>query len=148
LKIFSKGEYTLKEFKDFCREAGIKRELTTPYNSQQNGVAERKNRSIIEAMKAMIHDQGLPMHLWAEDSSTTVYVHNRSPHKILGNKTPKEVFTGKKPEISHLRIFGCPVFIHVPKEKRTKLEPSGKKGTFVGYNETSKAYRIYISGKR
>jgi hypothetical protein len=66
----------------------------------------------------------------------------------LGNKTPEEVFTGKKPEISHLRIFGCPVFIHVPKEKRMKLEPSGKKGTFVGYSETSKAYIIYILGQR
>jgi transposase InsO family protein len=59
------GEYTSKEFKDFCREACIKRELTTPCNPQQNGVAERKNRSIIEATKAMIHDQRLPMHLWA-----------------------------------------------------------------------------------
>jgi hypothetical protein len=62
----------------------------------------------------------------------------------LGNKTPEEVFTRKKPEVSHLRIFGCLVYIHVPKEKRTKLEPSGKKGTFVGYSETSKAYKIYI----
>ena len=66
----------------------------------------------------------------------------------MGNKTPEEVFTGKKPKVSHLRIFGFPVFIHVPKEKRTKLEPSGKKGTFVGYNETLKAYRIYIPRQR
>jgi hypothetical protein len=66
----------------------------------------------------------------------------------VGKKTPEEVFTGKKIEIRHLRIFGCPVFIHVPKEKRTKLEPSGKKGTFVGYSETSKAYRIHILGQR
>jgi hypothetical protein len=134
------------EVRTFWKE-GYKRELTTPYNPQQNGVAERKNRSIVEATKAMIHDQNLPMHLWAEASSTTVYVQNRSPHKILGNKTPEEVFTGKKPEVSHLRIFGCPVYIHVPKEKRTKLEPSGKKGTFVGYSETSKAYRIYIPNR-
>jgi transposase InsO family protein len=91
------GEYTSNEFKDFCKEAGIKRELTTTYNSQQNGVAERKNKSIVEAAKAMIHDQSLPMHLWAKASSTTVYVQNRSPHKILGNKTPEELFTGKKP---------------------------------------------------
>jgi hypothetical protein len=82
------------------------------------------------------------MHLWAEASSTTMYVYNISPHKILGNKTLEEVFTGKKQEVSHLRIFGCLVFIHVPKEKRTKLEPSGKKGTFVGYSETLKAYII------
>jgi hypothetical protein len=77
-----------------------------------------------------------------------VYVQNSSPHKILGNKTPEEVFTGKKPEVSHLRIIGCPMYIHVPKEKRMKLEPSGKKGIFVGYSETSKAYKIYIPGKR
>ena len=76
------------------------------------------------------------MHLWAEASSTTVYVQNISPHKILGNKTPEQVFNGKKPEVNHLRIFGCPVFIHVPKEKRMKLEPLGKKGTLVGYSDT------------
>jgi hypothetical protein len=53
-----------------------------------------------------------------------------------------------KPEVGHFRIFGCPVYIHVPKEKRTKLDPSGRKGTFVGYNESSKAYQIYIPGQR
>jgi hypothetical protein len=148
LRSYNGGEYTSNEFKDFCSEAGIKRELTTPYNAQQNGVAERKNRSIVEVAKVMIRDQNLPMHLWAEASSTVVYVQNRSPHKILGNKTPEEVFTRKKPKFSHLRIFGCPVYIHVPQEKRTKLEPSRKKGTFVGYSETLKAYRIYIPGQR
>ena len=58
----------------------------------------------------------------------------------------KKYFSGKKPEVSHLRIFGCPVYIHIPKEKRTKLDPSGKKGIFVGYSESSKAYRIYFPG--
>ena len=70
-----------------------------------------------------------------------VYVQNRTPHRVLENKTPEEVFLGKKPEVSHLRIFGCPMYIHIPKEKRTKLDPSGKKGIFVGYSESSKAYR-------
>jgi hypothetical protein len=64
------------------------------------------------------------MHLWAEASNTTVYVQNRSPHKILRNKTLEKILTGKKPEVKHLRIFGCPVYNNVPKEKRTKLEPS------------------------
>ena len=58
------------------------------------------------------------------------------------------MFTGKKPEASHLKIFGCPIFIHIPKEKRNKLEPSGKKGIFVGYCDVSKAFRIYIQGHR
>ena len=67
-------------------------------------------------------------------------------HSALRFKTPKEMFTGKKLEVSHLKIFGCLVHIHIPKEKRTKLEPSGKKGIFVGYCEVSKAFRIYIPG--
>jgi hypothetical protein len=102
----------------------------------------------VEASKEMIHDQNLLMHLWEESSSKTVYVQNRIPHKILENKTPKEVFTGKKPEVSDLRIFGCPMYMHVPKEKRTKLDPLGRKGIFVGYSETLKAYRIYVPGQR
>ena len=77
-----------------------------------------------------------------------VYVQNISPHKTLRNMTPKEAFTGVKPEVGHFRIFGCPVYIHVPKEKRTKLNPLGRKGTFVGYSESSKAYRIYIPSQR
>jgi hypothetical protein len=96
----------------------------------------------------MIHDQNLPMIMWPEASMIVVYYQKRSPHKILKNMTPREALTGVKPEVGHFRIFGCPVYIHVPKEKRTKLDPSGRKGTFVGYNESSKAYRIYILGQR
>ena len=96
----------------------------------------------------MMHDIDLPFSLWAEVVGTVVYLQNRCPHFILGDKTPEEKFTGVKPAVGHLRIFGCHVYIHVPKEKRSKLEPSGKKGIFVGYSETSKAYRIYIPGQR
>ena len=70
-------EYTSKEFEAFCKDARIKRELTTPYNPQQNGVAERKNRTIMEVVKKMIHDQELPMKLWFEVLRKTVYVQNR-----------------------------------------------------------------------
>jgi transposase InsO family protein len=80
LRTNNEGEYTSKEFNDFCKKEGIKRQLLVPYNPQQNGVAERKNRSIIEADKEMIHDQNLPMFLWAKASNTTVYIHNISPH--------------------------------------------------------------------
>jgi transposase InsO family protein len=78
------GEYTLNEFVSFCRDVGIKRELTTPYNPQQNDVAERKNKTIMEAVKTMIHEQDLPMHLWAEAARTTMYVQNRLSHSALG----------------------------------------------------------------
>jgi hypothetical protein len=100
----------------------------------------------MEAIKIMIHDQDLPMHLWAETKRTTIYVQNRLSHSALGFKTLEEMFTGKKEEVSHLKIFGCPVFVHIPKEKRTKLDPSGKKGIFVRRCEVSKAFIIYIPG--
>jgi hypothetical protein len=87
------------------------------------------------------------MCLWAEAAMAAVYVQNRLSHSALGLKTSEEMFTGKKPEVSHLKIFGCPVFIHIPKEKRNKLDPSGKKRIFVGYCEVSKAFRIYIPGQ-
>jgi hypothetical protein len=94
----------------------------------------------------MIHDQSLPMTLWEEACMTAVYVQNRIPHQILKNITLEEAFTKVKPEIGHFIIFGCPMYLYVPKEKRSKLEPSRTKGTFVGYNESSKAYRINILG--
>ena len=78
--------------------------MTTPYNPQQNGVAKRKNRTIMEVARAMLHDQDIPMHLWAEATRTAVYVHNHTPHRVLKNKTPEEVFSDKKEKFSHLRI--------------------------------------------
>ena len=100
----------------------------------------------MEATREMLHDQYLPMHLWVEPARTTVYVQQRNPHKVLKNKTPEEIFSGKKPEVFHLSIFGCSEYIHIPKENRTKLEPSRKNGIFVGYIESLKAYRIYFLG--
>jgi hypothetical protein len=94
----------------------------------------------------MIYDQYLPMHIRAEVTRTVVYVQNKSPHCVLGNKTLEEMFTSENQEVSYLRIFDCPVYVRVPNEKRSKLDPSGNKGIFVGYNETSKAYTFYILG--
>ena len=73
-----------------------------------------------------------------------MYVQNRCSHSTLDSKTPEEVFFGKELDVSHFRVFGSLVYFHVPKEKRSKLDAFGKKGTFVGYSETSKAYRIYV----
>jgi hypothetical protein len=87
-------------------------ELSTLYNPQYNFVVERKNRTIMEAVKAMIHDQYLLMHLWEEAVRIIVYVQNKIPHRILGNKTPEEMFVGENQEVNHLRIFSCPVYVH------------------------------------
>jgi transposase InsO family protein len=120
------------DFSDLCIEAGMKREYTIPYNPQQNGVAERKNITIIEEPKAMIHDHNIPMIMWEETSMKEVYIYNRSPHHILKNMTPKESFNEVMYEVGHFRIFGYPLYFHIHKEKITKLDPSRRKGTFVG----------------
>jgi transposase InsO family protein len=132
LRIDNGGVFESLDFEDLSKSAGIKRQLTLPYNPQQNGVAERKNMTICEAAKVMMFDQDLPNFLWVEATFTTMYIQNRCSHVILKDKNPEEVFTWIKTEVGHLRIFGCPVYIHVPKEKRTNMEPSGKKGVFWG----------------
>jgi hypothetical protein len=84
------------------------------------------------------------MHLWVEACNNVVYVQNRCPHRILGMITPEEAFTGKKPDVSHFKIFGSSVYVHVTKDSRKKLEPTAEVGIFVGYIETPHNYRVYL----
>jgi hypothetical protein len=104
--------------------------------------------AIVGAARSMLHDQALPLLLWAEACGTAVYLQNGSPHRVLGRKTPEEAFTGRRPDVEHLRIFGCLTYSHVPSERRKKLDPTTEKGILVGYSEISKAYRIYIPTRR
>ena len=109
---------------------------------------QRENITVREDAKAMLHDHDISAYLWVEATLTTMYIQNKIPHAILDEKTLEEVFTGEKPDISHLHIFGCPMYIHIQKEKRAKMEPSRKTETFVGDSETSKAFIIYVPGER
>ena len=118
------------------------------YTPEHKDVAKRKNCTIVEVVCAMLHDQGLPKFLWAETANTAVYVQNRCPHQALDSKTPEEMFTDKKPDVSHFRFFGSLVYFHMPKEKRSKLGASKRKEIFVGYSENSKDYRIYVVSQR
>jgi len=141
-------EYINKDFTHFRTREGIRREWTAPYKPEQNGVAERKNRTIVEATTAMLYDQDMPKFLWAEACNTAVYVQNRAPHRALGKITPKSVFTGKKPKVSNFRRFGSLAYYHIPEEKRKKLDQTAEKGYLVGYSEKDKAYRVYLPGNR
>lgn len=118
--------------------------MIIPYNPEQSGVAERKNQSIEESVRAMLHDQDLPKFLWGEATKNVVYIQNRSPHRSLDNMTPQEAFIGKKRSVDHLRIFSCPFYIHIPKDKRKKLDSTSMKGIFGCHNNTSNVYRIFI----
>ena len=95
-----------------------------------------------------MNDHNLFMFLWGEAAMIVIYFQNRSPHRILKNITLKEAFFRKKPSVEHLRIFGCPFYIHAPKKKIKKLEPSGKKSILFGYSESSKAYKIYVPSQQ
>ncbi|GJT54092.1 putative ribonuclease H-like domain-containing protein [Tanacetum coccineum] len=128
---------------EFCREKGIKREYSVARTPQQNGVAERKNRTLIEAARTMLADSKLPTTFWAEAVSTACYVQNRvlvvKPH----NKTPYELFRGIKPAIGFMKPFGCHVTILNTLDKLGKFDGKSDEGFFVGYSLSSKAFRVY-----
>ena len=91
----------------------------------------------------MLHDSGLPHRFWAEALSTAAYLINQSPTTTLHDMTPFEAWYNKKPNVSHLRVFGCSGFVHIPKDQRKKLDPKAKQCTFLGYGSTKKGYRLY-----
>ena len=92
--------------------------------------------------RAMLHDHGPPMHLWVEACNTKVFVYNHFSHQILGTSTLEQAFNGKKLDVSHFKIFGSFVYVHVTKDAKKKLEPTTQFGIFVGYTETPHNYRV------
>ena len=142
------GEYTSNEFQAYSKEHGIKHELTVPDNPEQNGRAERPNRSIVEKVRCLLMDSGLSKGFWAEAAATSVYLLNRHPRKVLSGKTPEEVWSGVKPDLSHLRVFGCDALAYLPKKSRGKLDPKAIRCKMLGYDQKRKAYRLWnIEGR-
>ncbi|GKC61035.1 putative ribonuclease H-like domain-containing protein [Tanacetum coccineum] len=141
-------EFKNKVMNQFCEMKGIKREFSVARTPQQNGVAERKNRTLIEAARTMLADSKLPTTFWAEAVNTACYVQNRvlviKPH----NKTPYELFLGRKPALSFMRPFGCPVTILNTLDHLGKFDGKADEGFFVGYSTNSKAYRVFNSRTR
>ncbi|KAF7761821.1 hypothetical protein Agabi119p4_9813 [Agaricus bisporus var. burnettii] len=131
------GEYMPEELARFFRERGIIHETTAPYAHQQNGRAERLNRTLLEKAQAMRLHACLPDSYWEFAIRTAVHVYNRTPMRRLNWKTPTELHEGIKPKIDHLRVFGCVAYVFIPEEKRqNKLTPRSEYMTFVGYIES------------
>lgn len=141
-------EYVNKSFSDYLKSNGIIHQTTTPYTPEQNGTAERMNRSLVERAKCMLLNTNLPKQFWADAVHTAAYVINRSPTKSLSFKTPEEMWSGHKPNVKHLRIFGCEAMVHLPQEKRKKWDPKAQKMIFIGYCDHSKGYRFIIPNSR
>lgn len=121
-------EYCNDKMRKYMTAKGIRMENTAPYTPQQNGRAERDNRTIVECARTMLQAKKLPKSLWAEAVNTAVYTLNRTGHSRVGeSKTPYELWTGKKPDLSHVRIFGSEAFVHVPKMFTKKFDARAKR---------------------
>jgi hypothetical protein len=126
------GEVTSHAFEEFLASSGCKHEVSAAYSQEQNGAAERVNRTIVGRVKAMLYGAQLPLFLWAE-AARTAYIMNRTPTKSQ-TKTPYELWTGKPAQsLVHLQPFGCEIWHHVTKDLRRKWEPNAIKGHLVGY---------------
>ena len=137
------GEYINDQFTTYLNIMGIQRQMSTARTPQQNGVAERANRTIMEAARSMLHAASLPLSFWEHAVMTAVYLRNRSPTKALTDATPYEAWRGEKPDLSHLRVFGCRAYMHLDKTKRSKLQPRSIPVIFVGYPTEAKAWLVY-----
>ena len=138
------GEYVSKEFEQYLQSRGIHHETTVVYTPEQNGVAERKNRTLVESARSMLCHAGLPRCYWAEAIATAAHVGNRIPTSaVKETRTPFERWYGRKPDLRHLKVFGCMAYAHVPDEKRQKLDKKAVKLRFVGYDSQSKGYRLF-----
>ena len=142
IRIDNGGEFTSREFEKYLVSEGVRHELTVPKNPEQNGVAERINRTLVEKVKSVLADAKLPQRFWAEALSTAVFLHNWSPMKVVKGTTPFEAWTAQKPKVSHLRAFRCAAYAHIPKDERQNLDPKARKCIFLGYGSETKGYRI------
>ncbi|MCO5604181.1 hypothetical protein L7F22_058342 [Adiantum nelumboides] len=136
------GEFKSKEFEEFCWDQGIWRQYTCAYTPQQNGVAERKNRVIVEHARAMLSEGNLPKLYWAEAVNTSIHLMNMSPTEALTKLTPEEAYSGIMPNVSTLKVIECVAYMHILDEKRKKLDVKSEKCVFTGYDMYSKGYRL------
>lgn len=137
------GEFTSKEFNVFCVDHGIKRHLTAAYTPQQNGVAERKNRTVLNMVRCLLSEKEMPKFFWPEAVRWGLHVLNRSLTVAVKGKTPEECWSGEKPNVAYFRVFGCIANVHIPDMKRVKLDEKSHRCVFLGVSEESKAYRLY-----
>ncbi|CAG8681828.1 11691_t:CDS:1, partial [Acaulospora colombiana] len=136
------GEYSSKALENFCKDHGISLERTIRDTPQQNGVAERFNRTLAEAVTSMLSQSKLPPSFWADAVGAYTHIHNRLPSHSRGNKTPYEMWNGKIPSVAHIRVWGCLAHVHLQKDQRKQLEPHSRRCVFIGYPIDYKGWRF------
>ena len=120
LRIDRGREFTSLKFNNFCSIHRVNRQLTTTYTPQQNGVVERKNRTIMNMVRSMLSGKEVPKEFWPEAINWSIYVLNRSPTLAVKDITPEEAWSGIKPCVDHFRVFGCVAHVHMPDSKKKK----------------------------
>ena len=143
LTTYRGGEFTLNEFRESCQSQGISRQLTTAYTPQKNRVAERKNRTIMNVVRSMLNEKQVPKAFWPEVVRWCVHIQNRFPIVAIENKTLEEAWSGEKPVVEYFEFFGCAAHVHVPDQRRSKLDNKSIKCVFLVVNDESKAWRLY-----
>ncbi|KAK8596896.1 hypothetical protein V6N12_065375 [Hibiscus sabdariffa] len=138
------GEYLSQDFDELLKECGIVSQLTPPGTPQWNGVSERRNRTLLDMVRSMMSHTDLPTSFWGYALETTAFTLNRVPSKSV-QKTPHEMWTGRRPNMSFMKIWGCKAY--VKHQMSTKLEPISEKCTFVGYPKETKGYYFYNENK-
>lgn len=134
------GEYLSQEFLDYLRDNGILSQWTPSYTPQHNGVSERRNRTLLDMVRSMIGHASLPKSFWGYALLTAVYLLNRVPTKVVST-TPYEIWNGKKPHLSYLKIWGCPAY--VKRIVSDKLDAKSDKCLFIGYPKETRGYQFY-----
>ena len=137
------GEYTSNAFKAHLAKQGVIHQTSCPYTPQQNGVAERKNRHLMEVTRSMMFHTSVPKSFWGDAVLTACYLINRIPTRVLQDCSPFEVLNKAKPSIDHMRVFGCLCFVLKPGELRNKLEAKSTRAMFIGYSPNQKGYKCY-----
>ena len=132
-----------KEQKTYLTENGIEHQTSMPDSPQQNGQAERFQQTIINGAEAMRHHAGLSNSFWIYAVKAKLHMYNVTLIKQADYKTPKELWSGQKPNISHLRVFGCLAWVKILKKRRHKLQPKSRAMIFVGYEPGSKGYQLW-----
>ncbi|GKB16092.1 zinc finger, CCHC-type containing protein [Tanacetum coccineum] len=136
------GEFLSNQFTMYCNETGLERHYTSPYSPQQNGVVERRNRTVVEMVRSMLKTMNVPNVLWGEAVNHAVYILNRVNCKAVKDSTPYEMWTRRKPHVGHLRVFGCVAHMKILKTHLNKLDDRSMKLVLLGIEKGSKAYRL------
>jgi hypothetical protein len=136
-------EFENSKFEEFCLSYGIKQEFSSPITPQQNGVVERKNRVIQEIARVMIHSKNLAQYFWGEPVNTACHIINRVYLRPETNKTPYEIWRGKKPTVKYFKNFGSKCYILRDRENLGKFDTKSDEGIFLGYSTNSRTYRVF-----